>query len=145
MNVSGICSTVNIVEMNPFTVWIVDDDEDDQLFIRTAFEQIEPPIRVLALSDGSELLPRLAACDQLPRLILLDINMPRKNGFETLKELRSIPDFAHLPVVMLTTSSAKSEHDHSLALGANQFLTKPLSFNQLSVLAQELSREWKLA
>lgn len=131
--------------MATFTVWVVDDDEDDQLFIRSAFENGQPPIRVLTLSDGAELLPQLEACDELPRLILLDINMPRKNGFETLKELRSIPDFVDLPVVMLTTSAAETERSRSLALGANQFLTKPLTFDQLKVLAQELSNQWKLA
>lgn len=131
--------------MTTSTVWIVDDDEDDQLFIRSAFESGTPPVQVLVLSDGSELLPKLEESSELPRLILLDINMPRKNGFETLKELRSTPAYAALPVVMLTTSAAEAERDQSLALGANQFLTKPLSFDQLKMLAQELSTQWKLA
>lgn len=131
--------------MTTSTVWVVDDDEDDQLFIRAAFENGEPSVKVLILNDGAELLPKLRECSKLPRLILLDINMPRKNGFETLKELRAIPDYADLPVVMLTTSSAQHEHERSLALGANQFLTKPLSFDQLRVVAQELNKQWKLA
>lgn len=126
------------------TVWIVDDDEDDQLFIRSAFMSGQPPIDVLLLSDGDQLLPKLNESAQLPRLILLDVNMPRQNGFETLKELRSTPGFAKLPVVMLTTSSAEDDHKRSLALGANKFLTKPLSIDQLKKLAQELSREWEL-
>ncbi len=131
--------------MTTSTVWVVDDDEDDQLFIRSAFESGQPPIRVRILNDGVELLPRLAECSELPRLILLDINMPLKNGFETLKELRSLPKYEHLPVVMLTTSATEAEHSRSLALGANQFLTKPLSMSQLKLLAQELSQRWKLA
>ena len=91
------------------------------------------------------LLPKLSQADQLPRLILLDLNMPRKNGFENLKELRSVADYAHLPVVMLTTSSANEDRQRSLALGANHFLTKPLSYEQLRELAQQLSQEWQLA
>lgn len=130
--------------MNASTVWVVDDDEDDQLFIRSAFENGEPPVEVFLLNDGVELFPKLAECTELPRLILLDINMPRKNGFETLAELRAIPAYADLPVVMLTTSSAHSERERSLALGANQFLTKPLSYDQLRIVAQELSKQWKL-
>lgn len=129
----------------PPTIWIVDDDEDDQLFIRTAFLNSQPPITVLALSDGDELLPKLSKCTVLPRLILLDVNMPRKNGFETLEELRSIPDFSDLPVVMLTTSSDEEDRRRSLASGANHFLTKPLTQEQLRQLAQELTQEWELS
>ena len=126
------------------TVWLVDDDEDDQLFIRSAFRDGQPPITVLTLSDGDQLLPKLRACVELPRLILLDVNMPRKNGFETLKELRGVADFADLPVVMLTTSSDDEDRKRSVALGANHFLTKPLTHEQLRRLAQQLIQQWEL-
>ena len=125
-------------------VWVVDDDEDDQQFIRSAFIDGQPSIAVLSLSDGAELLPNLVDCVELPRLILLNINMPRKNGFETLEELRRVPELAHLPVVMLTTSSAEADRSRAMALGANQFLTKPLTYDQLRQLARELSQEWQL-
>ena len=127
------------------TVWIVDDDEDDQLFICSAFKDGQPSIATLSLSDGEELLPMLAECAALPRLILLDINMPRKNGFETLIELRSEPIFLDLPVVMLTTSTSSEDRARCLALGANGFLTKPLSDQQLRDIAQDLTREWELS
>ncbi len=126
-------------------VWVVDDDEDDRLFISSAFEDVQQPIRVLTLTDGDQLLPKLATCKQLPQLILLDINMSRQNGFDTLKQLRDTPTFAHLPVVMLTTSSDKSDIQRSLALGANQFMTKPASYNQLVTLVKELTEQWALA
>ena len=127
------------------TVWVVDDDEDDQLLIGSAFFEGKPSIKVLLLDDGDELLPQLSKTDQLPRLILLDVNMPRQNGFNTLKELRQQTDFAQLPVVMLTTSSNEEDRNRSLALGANYFLTKPLSYERLKQLAQELSQEWELS
>ena len=127
------------------TVWLVDDDEDDQLLIGSAFFEGDPSIKVLLLDDGDELLPQLSQADQLPRLILLDVNMPRQNGFDTLKELRQQADFAQLPVVMLTTSSNEEDRRRSLALGANHFLTKPLSYERLKELAQELSLEWELS
>ena len=127
------------------TVWIVDDDEDDQLFIRSAFIDAHPSVAVLILSDGDQLLPTLAQSTELPRLILLDVNMPRKNGFDTLKELRQVADFTDLPVVILTTSSDEGDRKRSLALGANHFLTKPLTYERLKAMVQELSREWELS
>ena len=127
------------------TVWLVDDDEDDQLFIRSAFRDGHPSVDVLILDDGTELLPTLAQCQIRPRLILLDINMPRQNGFETLAGLRRVADYADLPVVMLTTSSAEADRQRSFALGATHFLTKPLTYPQLRRLAQELTRQWALS
>ena len=127
------------------SVWVVDDDEDDRLFIQSAFEDAHRPISVLTLADGDQLLPQLATCRTLPQLILLDINMTRQNGFDTLRQLRNTPTFAHLPVVMLTTSSDASDQKRSLALGANQFMTKPANYNQLVTLVKGLAEQWALA
>ncbi|MDB5243488.1 MAG: response regulator [Spirosoma sp.] len=126
------------------SVWVVDDDEDDQLIIQSAFGDGDLSVKVLLLNDGTELLPKLDECAELPRLILLDVNMPRKNGFETLKELRSTPKFVDLPVIMLTTSTDKNDRERSLSLGATHFLTKPLTYQQLKALTQELSQQWQL-
>lgn len=133
--------------MSPTTpiVWVVDDDEDDRIFIQSAFEDTETPIDVLTLNDGDQLLPQLVSCDTLPRLILLDINMARQNGFDTLAQLRNTSTFAHLPVVMMTTSSDNSDRQRSLALGANQFVTKPASYSQLVNLVKGLTQQWELA
>lgn len=125
------------------TVWVVDDDEDDQLLIRSAFNKAS--INVLTLNDGDELLPKLTQSEVLPRLILLDINMTRQNGFETLKELRSLPDFADLPVVMMTTSSDAIDRNRCLALGADAFLTKPYDYDQLASLTEQLAQTWELS
>jgi CheY-like chemotaxis protein len=133
-----------MVETTP-AVWVVDDDEDDQIFIQSAFEDTGKPIYVVTLSDGDQLLPQLANCDQLPRLILLDINMARQNGFDTLAQLRNTDTFAHLPVVMMTTSSDHSDRQRSLSLGANQILTKPTSYKQLVMLVKGLAEQWELA
>lgn len=127
------------------SVWVVDDDEDDQLFIQSAFEDTGKPIYVLPLNDGDQLLPQLATCDTLPRLILLDINMGRQNGFDTLAQLRKASTFAHLPVVMMTTSSDNADRQRSLSLGANQFLTKPTTYKQLVSLVTKLTEDWELA
>lgn len=136
-------STGFMLENTP-SVWVVDDDEDDRIFIQSAFDDTETSIGVLTLNDGDQLLPRLADCDKLPRLILLDINMTRQNGFDTLVQLRNTSTFAHLPVVMMTTSSESSDCQRSLALGANQFLTKPATYKQLVSLVKELTERWRL-
>ena len=122
-------------------VWVVDDDEDDRLFIQSAFESINPPIDVLVLTGGEELLSALAKHESLPRLILLDINMPYQNGFDTLKQLRTSQKYAELPVIMLTTSSSEDDRQRSFALGADQFITKPSSYNQLIALTQQLAQQ----
>lgn len=124
-------------------LWVVDDDEDDQIMIRSAFNHAS--INVLTLDDGDQLLPHLQASDELPRLILLDINMTRQNGFETLRQLRSVPAYRDLPVVMLTTSSDEVDRQQCLALGANAFITKPPVYEQLTRLAHQLSQQWALA
>ena len=126
------------------SVWVLDDDHDDLTFIRLAFQAGQPSIDALTISNSDELLPLLASTRERPRLILLDINMPRKNGFETLAELRSMPEYAELPVVMFTTSSNLVDQAMSKALGATQFLTKPAGYNQLRQLTQHLSQQWEL-
>lgn len=126
------------------TVWVVDDDEDDQLFIRSAFEDTHLPIRIEMLTDGDQVMPKLVACDEMPRLILLDINMARQNGFETLKQVRSHPCFANLPVLMLTTSASDDDRRRSIALGASQFITKPSDYRQLMALIRTIVAQWEL-
>ncbi len=140
----NVCAPPYCTVPTDSSLWIVDDDEDDRLFIRSAFQRAKKPIRVRILSDGDQLIPQLANCANLPRLILLDINMSRQNGFETLQQVRSTPTFAHLPVVMFTTSSDAADRQRSLALGANQYLTKPSRYEQLITLAEELTEQWAL-
>ncbi|MBN8822243.1 MULTISPECIES: response regulator [unclassified Spirosoma] len=137
--------SASYIPVNPPSVWVVDDDEDDRLFIRSAFEDLKTPVSVLMLTDGDQVLPRLTVADTIPQLILLDINMTRQNGFETLTQLRSTPTYAELPVVMLTTSSDKSDRQRSMDLGANQCLTKPASYNELVTMVTSLSERWALA
>lgn len=131
------------MSLNP-TVWIVDDDEDDQLLIRSAFTEVSPAIELVLLTDGDELLPKLSGSSRLPDLILLDVNMTRQNGLDTLEELRSNPAYVSLPVVIFTTSSAQEDIQRSLTLGANHFLTKPLTFVDLKEMVKLLTQEWVL-
>ncbi|GAB4027892.1 response regulator [Spirosoma gilvum] len=137
--------SASYIPVNPPSVWVVDDDEDDRLFIRSAFEDLKTPVSVLMLTDGDQVLPNLSRAETMPQLILLDINMTRQNGFETLAQLRNTPTYAELPVVMLTTSTDKTDRQRSLALGANQCLTKPASYHELVTMITSLSERWALA
>ena len=121
------------------TVWVVDDDADDLYLIQTAFSQIVPPIAIKQLTDGEQLLPSLREASELPRLVLLDLNMQRMNGFEALKELRTIPAFGGVPVVILTTSEREADKQQSMTLGANGFLTKPPSQQGIVKMLRQLT------
>lgn len=129
---------------NTSTVWVVDDDADDQFLIETAFREVISPLTIKQLSDGDELLPQLQETPSLPKLILLDLNMQRKNGFDVLVELRSVPAYRKLPVVVLTTSSSEDDRRKSLALGANGFLTKPCSLQAVIRMLRRLVSDWHL-
>jgi CheY-like chemotaxis protein len=128
---------------NP-TLWLVDDDVDDLAFAQLAFGASQPALTLLVVSDPTTLIPLLERCPELPRLVLLDLNMPRKNGFDILAELRQEPRFKQLPVVVFTTSASRTDRDRCLALGADDFLTKPFQYEKLSQLASDLCAQWNL-
>ncbi|GAB4024672.1 response regulator [Spirosoma koreense] len=125
-------------------IWIVDDDEDDQFLFEAAFRQLIPPVLVRLLADGEELLPALASTDTLPDLIILDLNMPRLNGFEALKLLRSHQSYQDLAVVVLSTSSLPEDQEKALELGANGFLTKPPTLDHILTIFGQLVEQWQL-
>ncbi|GAB2519710.1 response regulator [Spirosoma aerophilum] len=123
-------------------VWLVDDDEDDRLEIRAAFDELQPPVGILTLNNGQQLMAELELNETLPKLLLLDLNMPGLTGFDLLAQLRGNPRLASLPVVIVTTSNNALDRQQSLALGAIDFITKPTSYLQLADIAQRLSRRW---
>ncbi|MVM32476.1 response regulator [Spirosoma sp. HMF4905] len=129
---------------NPPQIWIVDDDEDDQYLFAGAFKSLSPSLRVQLFNDGEDLLPALAQSTRLPDLIILDLNMPRVNGFEALKLLRAEPSYQRLPVIVLTTSDQLEDQTKALALGADGFLTKPPSFDKILILFEQLVQQWQL-
>ncbi len=126
------------------TVWLVDDDPDDQLLIQTAFNSHVPPVLLRILTDGGEVLPALETARSEPKLILMDINMTRQNGFDTLQRLRASWAWQHLPVIIFSTSDNKHDRAKALELGATQFLTKPTSYKQLQALVGQLVSGWQL-
>ncbi|MRS63993.1 response regulator [Larkinella terrae] len=133
----------------PVHILLADDDEDDRFLTREAFRQHFPVTEMNVVEDGEELMEFLrrtgryaSSTHSLPELILLDLNMPRKDGREALQEIKADRDLRHIPVVILTTSDATIDIDNSYLWGANSFITKPASFKKLMDFTQTIGEYW---
>lgn len=134
----------------PFTILMADDDEDDRMFAKDALTESRVLNDFRCVQDGEELMDYLkrrgkyAEPGSAPRpgLILLDLNMPRKDGREALAEIKSDPALRSIPVIVLTTSSTQEDIIRSYDLGVNSFVTKPVTFASLVEVMRELGRYW---
>jgi CheY-like chemotaxis protein len=134
----------------PVPILIADDDVDDCKLIKEAFLESRLLNPLHFVPDGEELLSYLKrtgkynniASYPMPGLILLDLNMPRKDGREVLAEIKADPKLRHIPVVVLTTSSAEEDIYRSYNLGVNSFVTKPVGFKDLVGLLRDLGHYW---
>ncbi|QMW02488.1 response regulator [Spirosoma foliorum] len=122
-----------------FNVLIVDDD---QMLIKAAFEKDSAKFNLQFATDGTDVLENIESPQFLPDLVLLDLNMPRIHGFEVLKHLKSSAFYRHIPIVILTTSGAEEDINRTYELGANSFLTKPISQQALVNIAEQIRLYW---
>jgi CheY-like chemotaxis protein len=130
---------------NRHIILIVDDDTDDREIIRDAFMSNNVDNReYVFIENGDRLLEYLQNSDAttLPSLIMLDLNMPGKDGREALKDIKTEEQFKPIPIVVFTTSSSQRDRDTSYLLGANCFVTKPDTFNKLIELTDSISKLW---
>lgn len=131
-------------------ILMADDDADDRLLAKDALTECRLANDLYFVEDGEELLEYLqrrgkyTALADAPRpgLILLDLNMPKKDGREALKEIRADPELRKIPVVVLTTSKADTDIGRIYELGANSFISKPVSFDALVEVMKILGRYW---
>jgi CheY-like chemotaxis protein len=123
-------------------VLMADDDDDDCLLARDAFQVSGIPGLMHFVGDGMELMNFLSDASFLPTVILLDLNMPRKNGHQALKELKSTPAFQNIPIVILTTSQEDDDKSYCRNEGAVSFITKPSSFNEWVGIMKSLTDAW---
>lgn len=132
------------------TILIADDDPDDCYLAEDALREARLMNDIRFVRDGEELLDYLyrrgpyAGKDAAPRpgLILLDLNMPRKDGREALQEIKADPELSRIPVVVLTTSRAEEDVLRTYQLGISGYMTKPVSFAGLVEAMQVIGRYW---
>ncbi len=134
----------------PVTLLLAEDDDDDYLLTCQALRAARLANDVHRVTDGEELLDylrrrgRFAPPEQspAPSLILLDLNMPRKDGREALREIKSDPELRHFPVVVLTTSRLEEDVIRSYKFGVNSFISKPVTFQGLVDAVEILGQYW---
>ena len=131
-------------------ILLVEDDADHTELVRRAIEELAPEVRLEALADGELALDYLfrrgewAAAERSPRpdLVLLDLRLPRLDGFSVLREIKSAPALRHVPVVVLTSSSSDRDVEQAYAEHANSYLVKPHDYERLVTLLGRARDYW---
>jgi CheY-like chemotaxis protein len=134
---------------NPIVILMADDDEDDILLTQKALQKGKLLNTLYSVRDGEELLDYLlrrgAFTDEpapRPGIILLDLNMPKKDGREALREIKAHAELKDIPIVIFSTSKAEEDIYRSYQLGVNSFITKPVTFEALIEVMQMLGKYW---
>ncbi len=132
------------------SILLADDDEDDRMLAIDALREAKLANDIATVNDGEELMDYLHRRGEYsdpqssprPGLILLDLNMPKKDGREALDEIRADPELRRIPIVVLTTSEAEEDILRTYELGVNSFITKPVSFDGLVQIMRTLRSYW---
>lgn len=138
------------MKRNPITILLADDDPDDREMAVEALEESKLANNLYCVEDGEELLDYLYHRGKYeernrsprPGIILLDLNMPRKDGREALKEIKNDPSLRQIPVIVLTTSQAEEDIYRTYDLGVNSFITKPVTFQGLVSVMRAMEKYW---
>lgn len=134
----------------PIAILVAEDDPDDQLLITDAFAETGLPHALAFVEDGQALLDYLegrgnrdaaGGAGPTPQVVVLDLNMPRKDGREALAEIKANPRLRGLPIIVLTTSSADDDVRHSYDMGVCGYITKPVTFKGLMQVASAMG-DW---
>ena len=124
------------MEKKPLHILLADDDEADRLLFKEALQGLDMKLIVNTVNNGIELMAYLTEKNsQMPHLIFLDLNMPRKNGLECLKEIRSFEKLKDISIAIYSTSDNEKDVEETFLNGANVYITKP---NDFSILKQLL-------
>ena len=131
-------------------ILMADDDDDDRLLAHDALAESQAPVTIHFVENGEEMMDYLqrrgkyadSTAAPRPGLILLDLNMPRKDGREVLREVKADTELRRIPVVVLTTSKADTDIAAIYDLGANSFISKPFQFEALVSVMKTLGQYW---
>lgn len=134
----------------PITILMADDDPDDRMMTQEAFEESRLANDLRFVENGVELMDYLhrrgkfadPASSPRPGLILLDLNMPKKDGREALQEIKADPKLRNIRIVIMTTSKAEEDILRTYDLGASSYVTKPVTFSALVDVIQTLGKYW---
>jgi CheY-like chemotaxis protein len=125
--------------MRTYKIIIVENDEDEQFFMKEGFKAVDLFQIIAQLNNGDELLEWLQEHpDSMPDLILSDLNMPGKNGYDVIADMKTTPAYAHIPVVITSTSSTRTIIEKCLVLGAADYIVKPDTFIEYTTYARQL-------
>ena len=139
-----------MAKRNSLVILIADDDAEDRMLVKDALEESRLINDIMFVEDGEELLDFLRNEGKFsdrkkyptPGLILLDLNMPKKDGREALKEIKEDPHLKVIPIVVLTTSKAEEDILRTYNLGVSSFITKPVTFKSMVEIMATLSKYW---
>lgn len=128
----------------PINILLVEDNPGDVELTEDALRRSKVTTKVAVVNDGEDALEYLNSRDDgsMPDLVLLDLNLPKKDGMEVLKEMRGDPNLKHIPVVVLTTSEAERDILASYQLGANCFISKPVDLNEFRKVVESIDDFW---
>lgn len=136
-------------KIQPANILLADDDADDRMLMKEALEENNFSDTIHFVEDGEELMQYLYKQGKFstlptfrPRLILLDLNMPKIDGREALRRIKSDPDLRRIPIVVLSTSKAETDIVETYDLGVNSFICKPVRFDQLLAITREIGNYW---
>jgi CheY-like chemotaxis protein len=134
-------------KQDQYTILMADDDEEDCFLAKEAFLEGGVMAHFSCVEDGLKLMEYLLENSKskergLPTLLLLDLNMPRKDGRQALLEIKAQPTLQHIPIIILTTSDEQKDIDFTLKAGADSFITKPTGFDEWVRIMKSLAERW---
>jgi len=133
--------------MPSIDILLCEDNPADVDLVAEGFEQVDTPLQIHHVADGELAVKFLNreppyADAPRPRLILMDLNLPRRDGLSVLTHIREEPELRTIPVIIISSSAAKRDIDRSYALGANCYITKPMKFDAFQLVVRSIDSFW---